>query len=454
MNALEKRAVFSLAGIFALRLFGLFMILPVFAIYATTLEHATPFLIGFTLGAYGLTQAALQIPFGILSDRWNRKKAIIVGLLIFALGSLVAGMADSIYGVLAGRLIQGAGAISAAVIALMSDLTREDQRTKAMAIIGVGIGFVFMSAMVLGPILEQWVGVNGMFMLTAVVSILAIPVLLKVTPEPKRLHGNQSSLSVMGQIKRVIQDPQLLQLDFGIFTLHAVLTSIFVVIPFSLIELGGIEKAAHWKIYIPVMVLGVVGMLPFLRVSHQREKIPGSMKLAVAILCLAAITLALSIQSSWWGLLAGLVLFFVGFNTLEATLPSLITRIAPLANKGMATGVYNSAQFFGVFVGGATSGWLSGAMGYSAVMWFSFVLVLLWLLVLLFTRPIKLLESKLIQLDKLEADEVSSIAGKLMAVPGVVEISLVSDEAMAYLKIDPDTVDAQQIEAITGQSIA
>ncbi|MCP4010310.1 MAG: MFS transporter, partial [Proteobacteria bacterium] len=278
MTALERRAVFSLAGIFGLRIFGLFLILPVFALYATGLEQATPFLIGLTLGAYGLTQALLQIPFGVLSDRWDRKKAIILGLLIFALGSIIAGLAESIYGVLAGRLIQGAGAISAAVIALLADLTREEQRTKAMAVIGVGIGFIFMASMILGPVFDQWVGVKGIFYLTAVASILAIPVLLRITPEPKRLRHAQSAHTIRMQIAQVVRNPQLLQLDFGIFALHAVLTSIFVVLPFTLIDLGGLEKSEHWKVYSSVMVLGVIGMLPFMAVSHQREKTRGAMQ--------------------------------------------------------------------------------------------------------------------------------------------------------------------------------
>ena len=452
MNAIERRAVISLAGIFALRMFGLFLILPVFTIYAISLEHTTPFLIGLTLGAYGLTQAALQIPFGILSDRWHRKKAIVLGLLIFALGSLIAGLADSIYGVLIGRLIQGAGAVSAAVTALLADLTREEQRTKAMAVIGISIGAVFMASMIIGPLLKQWVGVNGIFLLTAVAAVLAIVVLLLFTPEPKRIHRMQDDDTLKNQFYDVIRNPALLQLDFAIFTLHAVLTAIFVAIPFALIDLGGIEDR-EWRVYIPVMLLGVIGMLPFMAVSHQREKIPGMMRIAVLVLCLAGVMLALSVETSWWGLLAGLVIFFIGFNALEATLPSLITRIAPIANKGMATGVYNSAQFFGIFAGGAISGWLSGAFGLPAVLWFSFALLMVWFLLLWFAPPLSLHESKLIPFDKTNP-EASALVKQLKAVPGVVEISLIADEALAYLKIDPETIDALQIKALTGHSIS
>jgi MFS family permease len=450
MTRLEKRAVFSLAGIFGLRIFGLFLILPVFALYATELEQATPFLIGLTLGAYGLTQAVLQIPFGVLSDRWDRKKAIILGLLIFALGSIIAGMAESIYGVLVGRLVQGAGAISAAVIALLADLTREEQRTKAMAVIGVGIGFVFMVSMILGPVFEQWVGVNGIFFLMSIASIIAIPVLLKITPTPKSLSRSQSARSIKNQMANVIRNPQLLQLDFGIFALHAVLTSIFVVIPFTLIDLGGLPKPEHWKIYSSVMVLGGVGMLPFLAVSHQREKIRIAMQLAVLILSLAILLMLFSVNASWWGLLFGLVLFFSGFNALEAMLPSLISRVAPIASKGSAMGVYNSAQFLGVFVGGAFSGWLSGWFGFQAVFVMCLIFSLLWLLVTLIAPALKLYDSKLVNLGQGDAKQLEAIARQLGKVRGVIEVSLISAEAVAYLKIDPDNVDAEKIEALTG----
>jgi MFS family permease len=450
MTALEKRAVFSLAGIFGLRLFGLFLILPVFALYATELEHATPLLIGVTLGAYGLTQAILQIPFGVLSDRWDRKKAIVLGLLIFALGSLIAGTADSIYGVLVGRLVQGAGAISAAIIALLADLTREEQRTKAMAVIGVGIGFVFMASMILGPIFEQWVGVNGIFIMTAAAAIFAIPVLLKITPEPRRLSHAQEPQSIKTQIGLVMRNPQLLQLDFGIFSLHAVLTSIFVVVPFALIELGGLDKSAHWKVYSSVMVLGVIGMLPFMAVSHQREKTRGAMQLAVLLLSLAILVMLLSINDNWWGLLAGFALFFAGFNALEAMLPSLVSRVAPIASKGTATGVYNSSQFLGVFVGGSVSGGLSGQFGFQAVFILCLGLSLAWLVVTFVAPALKLYDSRLVDLGHGDIDELEAKAKQLGGVRGVIEVSLIADEAVAYLKLDPDTIDREGLDRLAG----
>lgn len=449
MTALEKRAVFSLAGIFGLRIFGLFLILPVFALYATGLEHATPFLIGLTLGAYGLTQAILQLPFGVLSDRWNRKKSIVLGLIIFALGSLIAGLADSIYGVLAGRLIQGAGAISAAVIALLADLTREEQRTKAMAVIGVGIGFIFMASMILGPLFQKWIGVQGIFMMTAIAAVLAIPLLLIVTPDPKRLSRHEEQQSVMAQVMDVIRNPQLLQLDMGIFVLHAVLTSTFVVVPFALVDLGGMVQDEHWKVYSSVMVLGVIGMLPFMAISHRRETVGIAMRLSVLILCLGVGLMMFSIYEHWWGLLCGLALFFVGFNTMEATLPSLISRVAPISSKGTATGVYNSVQFLGVFVGGAASGLLSGRYGYQVVLASCLGLLLLWLAVTLLAPNLTLFDSKLIKLDKLEVGELRAAAVQLSRVRGVIEVSLIADEAVAYLKVDPEDYDESAVITIS-----
>ncbi len=246
-----------------------------------------------------------------------------------------------------------------------------------------------------------------------------------------------------------MRNPQLLQLDFGIFSLHAILTSIFVVIPFALVELGGMEKAEHWKIYTSVMVLGVVGMLPFMAVSHRRETARMTLQVSVALLGMALFLMLLFVAGNWWGLLTALVLFFTAFNTLEATLPSLVSRVAPIASKGTATGVYNSAQFLGVFAGGALSGWASGAFGASAVFVICLVFALAWLLVTLLAPALKLYDSKLLHLGKRDAGELEATAVRLGQVRGVLEVSLVLDEGVAYLKVDPDNYDADSVEALT-----
>ena len=256
--------------------------------------------------------------------------------------------------------------------------------------------------------------------------------------------------SVTAQVLEVLRNPQLLQLDAGIFVLHAVLTATFVVVPFALVDLGGMLQGEHWKVYSSVMVLGVIGMLPFMAISHRRETVGIAMQLSVLILCLGVGLMMFSIYDHWWGLLGGLALFFVGFNTMEAILPSLISRVAPISSTGTATGVYNSVPFFGVFVGGAASGLLSGRYGYQVVLASCLGLLLLWLAVTLFAPPLRLFDSKLIKLDKLEAAELDAAADQLSRVRGVLEVSLISDEAVAYLKVDPKAYDEASVVALSG----
>jgi MFS family permease len=436
MNAIEKKAVFSLAGIFGLRIFGLFLILPVFALFADELSGATPTLIGVTLGAYGLTQAILQIPFGILSDRWGRKKAILLGLLIFAIGSVVAAYAETIYGVMVGRMIQGAGAISAAVIALLADLTREEQRTKAMALVGVSIGFIFMLSMMLGPLLDNFIGVRGIFGLTAVFALLAMAVLMKVTPNPVQSTLHRDAEPVVSQLKEVMQDSQLRRLDFGIFSLHMVLTAIFVVVPFQLIELGGLEKMIHWKVYVPVMLAAIITMVPFLILSQQTSKIRGVFIAAITLVAIALVILSWSASSQWWPFVVGLVVFFAGFNALEAMLPSLVSRVAPAGSKGTATGVYNSAQFLGVFVGGSVAGFLSGFYGPGMVFLFCLSVIIVWLGWTIAVPAFTLYSSKVINVGSRTDEELSALKIQLLNLAGVQDVSLLSGESTAYLKID------------------
>jgi len=248
MTPTEQRAAFSLAGIYSLRMLGLFLILPVFALYAVDLEGVTPMLIGVAIGAYGLTQALLQIPFGMLSDRIGRKPVIVGGLIIFAIGSVVAALSDSIYGVIAGRALQGSGAIAAAVMALAADLTREEQRTKIMAMIGMSIGASFTLALVLGPIFNEWIGVSGIFWMTAVLALVGVYVALYLVPQPKKCQRHRDAEPVAGQFARVLSNPSLLRLDYGILTLHITITSVFLVMPLVLRDNLGIESASHWHV--------------------------------------------------------------------------------------------------------------------------------------------------------------------------------------------------------------
>jgi len=370
----ERRATTGLAAIFGLRMLGMFIVLPVLALYAETLpggrDHA---LVGLALGAYGLTQAVLQIPFGWASDRWGRKPVIVFGLVVFAAGSFVAAWAPTIHWTIAGRTLQGAGAISAAVLALTADLTRDDVRTRAMAAIGMTIGATFALSLVLGPALTTVIGVPGIFAMTGVLALGAIFLLRFAVPQPVVSAAHADSAR---QWQRVLTDGQLLRLNWGIFALHAALMALFVQVPFMLRD-NGMPPAQHWLVYLPVLVASVVLMYPAIMQADRPGRSKPVFMGAVATLFVGQAMLAVAGASLAWTI-AALVVFFTAFNLLEATLPSLISKFAPPAVKGTATGVYSAIQFFGTFVGAAAGGWLSQHYGASAVFGFCLVLTALW----------------------------------------------------------------------------
>ena len=383
MSGPTRRAVAALAGIFALRMFGLFLLLPVLAIYAARLPASTPLLIGLTLGIYGLTQGLFQIPFGMASDRFGRKPVITLGLLIFVAGSVVAALADSMAGLIAGRAIQGAGAVSAAVLALTADLTGEAQRTKAMAVIGVSIGAVFLLSLMLAPPLQSAIGVAGIFWLSAGLALVALVVLWRVVPDPgatvSRSKPRSETTPLAAHFGGILADRQLLRLNFGVFFLHTVLTAVFVTLPALLLAKSGLVLADHWKLYAPVLLLSVVGMIPLVMLGSRDRSLRPAFNAAVGLFLLAATALAMTADREIGALLVALWLFFVAFNALEAMLPSLVSRLAPATGKGAAMGVYNSFQFLGMFAGGLVAGWLSGRFGAGSVYWFCAATAGLWL---------------------------------------------------------------------------
>ncbi len=379
MNAQELRASLALAGLAGLRMLGMFIILPIFGLYAEQLpgggSHA---LIGFALGAYGLTQALLQIPFGRLSDRWGRKRTIYMGLILLALGSFVAAAATDIYVMILGRVIQGAGAISAAVIALAADLTRDEQRTKAMAIIGMTIGATFSLALIAGPVLGRVIGVPGVFAMTGALALVALAVVRWVVPEPPPAAARHKATADV-RLLHLLRNPDLVRLNWGIFALHGALMALFVVLPFALRD-AGLPAAGHWQIYLPVMVAGVLLMIPPLLISERLGKQKTAFLAAIGVLLGAQLLLAATLDSVL-GIAASLVVFFAAFNLLEASLPSLITKLAPAGAKGAAVGMYSSAQFLGTFVGAALGGLVSQYFGTPAVFALCGLLTLSWLLV-------------------------------------------------------------------------
>ncbi|MGB2904227.1 MAG: MFS transporter [Candidatus Dechloromonas phosphoritropha] len=376
MSPQERRAGVSLAAIFGLRMLGLFLILPVFSVYAKTLPGGDNLaLVGFALGAYGLTQTIFQIPYGIASDLWGRKRVIVIGLLIFAGGSFVAARAPDMHWIIVGRVLQGAGAISAAVTALAADLTREEHRTKVMAMIGSAIGFVFALSLVGAPILYGWIGMGGLFVLTGVLALLAIVLLLKAVPPAPPRHGHEKL-----PLRRVLLDADLFRLNVGIFVLHMAQMAMFVVLPRALVDHGGLAPQEHWKVYLPAVLASFVIMVPAIIVAERRDKMAPVFRGAIALLVFVQMGL-LFFGEGLWMLALWLMLFFVAFNVLEASLPSLVSRTAPAAAKGAALGVYNTTQALGLFVGGAAGGYIAQNFGDNAVFAACAGVALLWLAV-------------------------------------------------------------------------
>ncbi len=383
MTRAELRAGTSLAGIFGLRMLGLFLILPVFAVHAPRLAGGDDLtLVGIALGAYGLTQAVLQIPFGMASDRWGRKPLIVAGLIIFAAGSFLAASAQDIWTAIAGRALQGAGAISAVVVALAADLTREGHRTKVMAMIGATIGFAFALSLVVAPVLYRSVGMAGLFGLTGALSLAAIWVVMVLVPEvPPQVRAAPRAGGLAAAF-----DPELLRLNAGIFVLHMVQMAMFVVLPGLLVG-AGLALPEHWKFYLPVVLLSFALMAPAVLIADRRNRAKPILVGAIALLTVVQSALAFA-GASLMQLGALVMVFFAAFNVLEALIPSLVTRIAPASSRGAAIGVYNTTQTLGLFVGGFAGGWVAGRWGPSGVFGMCAVLALVWLALAARMRPV------------------------------------------------------------------
>lgn len=435
MNALEKRSVTALASVYAMRMLGLFMVLPVFVLLGSDLDAATPALLGLAIGAYGLSQALLQVPFGLLSDRVGRKRMIYIGLVLFASGSVIAGASESIYGVIAGRVLQGAGAIASVLMALLSDLTREEQRTKAMATVGVSIGLSFSVSLVLGPLLGSAFGLSGLFYLTAALAILALVIVNKVVPNPHQQQQDVESRPARAMLSQVLTDGRLLRLDFGIFALHLVLTAIFLVVPVLLRDRLGLPTTSHWWFYLTVMVTSFFAMVPFIIIGEKKRKMKPV--LAGAILLLTVATAGLVVAGEGVALAWGvLFLFFMAFNLLEASLPSLISKESPAASKGTAMGVYSTAQFLGAFVGGAVGGLLLSRGGIDGVIWPMVAVLAVWLLLALTMPAPSYTTSFVLKLRETARDRLDAVDKVLRTLPGVQDVVILEGTDTAYLKVD------------------
>ncbi|KZM38846.1 MFS transporter [Marinomonas sp. SBI22] len=443
MDALERRSVLALASVYLFRMLGLFLIMPIISIAADDLTGANAALIGAAIGVYGLTQALLQIPMGMMSDKIGRKPIILIGLTIFALGSLICANADSMTSLIVGRAIQGAGAIASTLMALLSDVTREQNRTKAMATVGISIGVSFMLSLVMGPWLFSMIGLAGLFYLSLAFSVIGMGLILFAVPNVKQHTFKRDTTPSLQALTQVFANKPLRFMNMSIFILHASLTALFVSIPSLLLTKFDLALANHSWLYLAVMGLAFVGMLPMVIVAEAK----GKMKQVVsyAILMLAFGTLLMGFSSSVSLFAITLWLYFVGFNTLEATLPSLVSKVSPVGFRGTAMGIFSTHQFLGAFVGGIGGGWI--LQNYSSQTLFVAVAVIMFIWTFLATRqaPTRHLTSLAFSLQHLDLTQIDKLANDLSDVDGVEDMQIFSDEKTAYLKVDKKLLDKDKL---------
>ncbi|WP_436905730.1 MFS transporter [Acinetobacter johnsonii] len=452
MNALERRSTFALSSIFALRMLGLFMIIPVFSVAGQTYEYATPALLGLAVGIYGLTQAILQIPFSLIADRYSRKPLVVFGLLLFALGGAIAAMSDTIYGVIIGRAIAGGGAVSAVVMALLADVTREENRMKAMATMGMSIGVSFAVAFSLGPWLTGLVGISGLFWVTTIMGLAAISMLFLV-PKVTRHHRNYQQ-GYLAQLKQVLKMGDLNRLHVSVFSLHLLLTAMFIYVPSQLIDFAKIPLNSHGWVYLPLLVISLFFAFPSIVLAEKYRKMRGIFLTAIGGIILGLGILIFGFESKYI-LLTGLGLFFIAFNVMEALLPSWLSKAAPIQSKATAMGVNASSQFLGAFFGGVTGGQLlllnNTALGWSILTGLATV----WLLISFGLAQPRYLSSMVLRLpEHKQTDEWTS---QLLAIRGIEEVVVMSDQQVAYVKVDKQQIDdatRQDLTQLLGKEVA
>jgi MFS family permease len=446
LNSIEKRAAFSLASVFGLRMLGLFMILPVFAIYGEQLIGYSPIWIGLAIGAYGLTQALLQIPMGILSDKFGRKPVILTGLVIFLLGSVVAAMSETIYGVVIGRALQGMGAIASAILALAADLSREEQRPKVMATIGMFIGVSFTIAMIIGPIVAQAFGLSGLFWFIAILTIFAMLTIQFIVPNSINTAPKGDSVALPSKLGSLIRDGQLSRLNWGVFILHMALTACFVTLPKQFVA-SGLALEQHWQLYLPTLIGSFFLMVPFMIIAMKKQKENQMFTAAVALLTLA-LSLLWYLPMGITTLVVLVMMFFTAFNYLEATMPSILSRIAPAGVKGSVMGIYSSSQFLGAFAGGILGGFIASEFGEQSIFLVMACFGLVWICLTLGMKPLKKSKAYTLSTNIANDEKAREVAQQLSEMPGVIEATIMHNDAVAYLKVDDKTVDLSSIKAI------
>lgn len=439
----ERTAVASLVVIMAFRMLGLFMLLPVFTLYATKIAYATPTLIGMAIGIYGLMQALFQIPFGMLSDRIGRKPIITVGLILLGIGGVIAASSHSIYGIIVGRAFQGAGAIGSTILAMIADLTWDEERSKAMALLGMTIGLSFSVAIILGPTINTWFHLKGIFWATLLFAVVGLILLLTAVPTPPRLI-HPAVEPERGYFKKVLYNTQLLRLNFGIFSLHCILTALFIGIPIMLSQQVNLTGYKQVLLYLVIMVLAFMAMVPLIIIAEKKRQL--KLFFIISIILLIACQFLLSFFHHLIieiGIL--LFVFFTAFILLEASLPSWISKVAPIRYKGTAMGIYSSAQFFGIFIGGSIGGWVFAHFHLTGLFLFCSTVGLVWLWLALTLQQPPYFSTVIVKLDEHLKLNVDQLNKSIFQISGVAEAAILHHENQIYLKIDKKIISEDEL---------
>lgn len=449
MNPQETRAAISLALVYVLRMLGLFMVIPVLAIAAVEYPDYSPLLVGLAIGGYGLTQAILQIPMGVLSDKWGRKPVIYMGLCFFAIGSLIAANADTMTMLTVGRILQGAGAIAGAVIALAADVTRESERAKVMAIIGVSIGFSFYVALLTGPIIAGYYGIQGIFWITAILTLCCLPLVKFGVPNPQASSPSGDALPQLSQLKNLAKDPSLWRLNASVLTVHLLITCFFVQVPTLLTQASfGLDE--HWKIYTPILFISILILVVLMKVCKPLQT-STSFIISLALMA-SGFGLLLLPEVNWLIIIVAGTLFFGGFNYMEAHMPVMVSSIAPAGKKGSAMGIYASCQFFGAFLGGLISGLLTGWLGPKLALVACLVFIAVAMYMALGLQKATKIKRVTLAIqnsggDKLATNKIQ-LESDFAKLDGVQEVFVDVEKNAVYLKVDSKGFDIEKANAL------